>query len=1008
MIDHSLPSADPPASLVPAGSSALSRPEAVWHHGLRGRGIARLAGIVGGLCCVASAGGATVVTKIGDRLVDPRGMTLSLDAPYGFMINGGVSGNDVVTSSRGWQYSAYYVRNGTPGSTYHVAVARRRIPSRDGSAGLWEVADLRDSTFTRGLSGGMPWDSHNVVSLGIDEPTGSLHLGWDVHNHRLLYRSTAAGTVSGTPPPWTSSLFNPVTSVLGTETVTAAAYPNFIQDEAGGLDLVHRVGGSGNGSWIIRRFNPGTASWEPGFQFDDGRAGTYIPLGSTRRNAYPNGYSYGHDGRLHSTFVWREPVALGGDGTNHDLCYAYSDDDGDTWHNNAGDVIASRTAGTRITVESPGLVVWPLPQGSGLMNTQGQAVDGAGRIHSVMWHRDPALAPSPIPTFDPVVSSTYHYWRDSGGHWRRGRLPVDPTWARPRLYFDADDNAIAVFGGGALQVFAATRASDWSDWQRVHVEPDYGSDAAADRKLLLEEGVLSLVMQRPPTLSLESTEIRSLDFAVTFSPATRTTFGDGTWDSAASWDGGVPGSGNVAVVNRGRSAGIGHEVGQVDFAGLVLGDSAGPGSLTVEHGSVTIAHDVRIGTAPGGAGTLRVREGRLEAGRLIVGSWSDDHRGGGRGVVDLIGGTLSTREIQIGVGGRSSSGGSLMRVAGGSLHVAGDVMLGDFGNPVGLELTGGDVRVEGDMGPGPNAPGLGTLAIDGGALDMTGNAIVVDTLTIGHGRLSNASRVSAREIMLRPAAGVFRSDGSADLAGLSSTDGLWRIGSPALGGSGTLVVAGSVELATTDALARHAVHVVHGGRFAVATGSPAAVGGLVVDASGRVELQEHRLAIAGGVDPTALRADLIRGRANGNWSGDSGIVSSLAAESGGTLAIGYLVAADGSAIIGVVAPGDVDLNGRVDSFDLVAINASGRYGTGLTAEWSQGDVTYDGVTNVFDLVSIATAGAYAIAHSGSGTVTSATVPEPRALLLLTLAGVAAFSLQRRGIHRRGESFSARR
>ena len=67
-----------------------------------------------------------------------------------------------------------------------------------------------------------------------------------------------------------------------------------------------------------------------------------------------------------------------------------------------------------------------------------------------------------------------------------------------------------------------------------------------------------------------------------------------------------------------------------------------------------------------------------------------------------------------------------------------------------------------------------------------------------------------------------------------------------------------------------------------------------------------------------------------------------------------------------------------DVFDLVGVNGSGTYGSGLAADWSQGDFNYDGTTSVFDLVAVTGAGAYG---TGSYLPVSATrsvtaVPEP--------------------------------
>ena len=49
--------------------------------------------------------------------------------------------------------------------------------------------------------------------------------------------------------------------------------------------------------------------------------------------------------------------------------------------------------------------------------------------------------------------------------------------------------------------------------------------------------------------------------------------------------------------------------------------------------------------------------------------------------------------------------------------------------------------------------------------------------------------------------------------------------------------------------------------------------------------------------------------------------------------MGYVVAGDSSAKVSFAAPGDTDLNGSVDVFDLVSVNSSGKYGTGAAAVW---------------------------------------------------------------------------
>jgi hypothetical protein len=233
--------------------------------------------------------------------------------------------------------------------------------------------------------------------------------------------------------------------------------------------------------------------------------------------------------------------------------------------------------------------------------------------------------------------------------------------------------------------------------------------------------------------------------------------------------------------------------------------------------------------------------------------------------------------------------------------------------------------------------------------------------------------------------------------------------------AGSLVIGGSGL--TTLAVTRGGI-----------TGSPvidvAAGGSLSLPGATRTVVQATSLAVdetaslldlgssaiqfaAGGIDATALRADILAGRGAGSWNGTRGITSSTAAATSGR-AVGYVINGDGSGQVGYAAVGDADLSGAVNVFDLVTINSSGRYGSGTAAIWSQGDFNYDGVTNVFDLVGINTAGAYgrgnyfpaaSISASGLGAVSA--VPEPASLGLGILSIAAFAGLVRRRCRKAG-------
>ena len=174
---------------------------------------------------------------------------------------------------------------------------------------------------------------------------------------------------------------------------------------------------------------------------------------------------------------------------------------------------------------------------------------------------------------------------------------------------------------------------------------------------------------------------------------------------------------------------------------------------------------------------------------------------------------------------------------------------------------------------------------------------------------------------------------------------------------------------------------------------------------GKIDLGSGEATVAaGGIAAADLRADIIAGRNGGAWNGTAGITSAAAGSSGGTRAVGYVVAGDGSARVSFAAPGDIDLSGQVNIIDLVGIDSAGKFGSGQAADWSQGDFNYDGVVNVLDLIAIDTAGAFGTGNyfPSAPTATAlgasvAAVPEPGVAGLVLAAAGWALLRRRRNI-----------
>ena len=277
---------------------------------------------------------------------------------------------------------------------------------------------------------------------------------------------------------------------------------------------------------------------------------------------------------------------------------------------------------------------------------------------------------------------------------------------------------------------------------------------------------------------------------------------------------------------------------------------------------------------------------------------------------------------------------------------------------------------------GPTTVSAGTLQV------ANANALAATTVTVDTGA---TLAVASGTTMKAPAVIVDGGTLSAATVAVNSATGIASLAINAGTVAGSPVV--SIDAGGQMSLAQDA-------RVSVA------VGGLSVaetSGGGRLDLGAGQVTIAaGGISAADLRADIIAARNGGAWNGTTGITSSTAAASGGTRAVGYVVAGDGSARVSFAASGDVDLSGAVNVFDLVSINSSGTYGSGAPSVWSKGDFNYDGVTNVFDLVGVNTAGVYGQGNyfPAAPTTTALTaVPEPAAgwaAALTMLGGLAAW------------------
>lgn len=247
------------------------------------------------------------------------------------------------------QFVAYY------DSERRMTVAMRRIEEdrwqRVRIASTQEDAPGYQAAVTSTRLG---WDSHNSVTLAVDGD-GYLHLSGNMHVNALTYFRSEK--------PWDISSFVQHYTMTG-ENEDRCTYPRFLTDQKGDLIFHYRDGSSGNGSEIYNRWDRASRRWVRLLDrpFTDGQE---------LMNAYLHEPVMGKDGRFHLSWVWRDTPDCK---TNHDLSYAVSDDL-IHWQTAVGDPIE-----LPITLQTPGVVVDPIPAEGGVINGSGKiGFDSLGR-----------------------------------------------------------------------------------------------------------------------------------------------------------------------------------------------------------------------------------------------------------------------------------------------------------------------------------------------------------------------------------------------------------------------------------------------------------------------------------------------------------------------------------------------------------------------------------------------------------------------------------------------------
>ena len=210
-------------------------------------------------------------------------------------INAVVFRKNSLTTFRDTQFIAFYNQQG------YVVLGKRKTGS--------EQWILKQTPFKGNIT-----DAHNSISI-ITDGKGFLHIAWGHHNVPLNYcRSKSPGSLEITSKIQMTG--------LNEQKLT---YPEFYNLPDGNLLFFFRNGASGQGNLIINKYNVETGKWT---QLHEN-----LIDGEGKRNAYWQA-CVDTKGTVHLSWVWRESPDVA---SNHDMCYAKSNDGGLTWEKSSGE-----------------------------------------------------------------------------------------------------------------------------------------------------------------------------------------------------------------------------------------------------------------------------------------------------------------------------------------------------------------------------------------------------------------------------------------------------------------------------------------------------------------------------------------------------------------------------------------------------------------------------------------------------------------------------------------------
>ena len=547
--------------------------------------------------------------------------------------------------------------------------------------------------------------------------------------------------------------------------------------------------------------------------------------------------------------------------------------------------------------------------------------------------------------------------------------------------------------GAGLRLLGTGSATPWSDLQQQIDKTR--TDGALGHSIWYSEGVSN---SGTSNASNYRTQLTAYYDVATNGPAANPHFQTVRWAGAT----GTGGSGTwspLAATWKDRST-----IWVQDALGIF--DGAG-GAVTVS-GTVGVAGGLDFRTAgyTVSGGTIALRGYTRAANAITVASGvtatiastltgSTGLTKSGSGTLSLSGSSPFTGATVVSAGTLSASAAALQSTS--SIAVDGGVLAAVGYNPSATlsVAAGGSATIS---GTGLSLAAVTNAAAAGRGIRFTAASGTTTLASLsGTGATSFASHaritggIGSGSVSVTSGLTASISGGSVTAGSLSS--GTISGGSVVVGGSATI---GRVAGGTTTIGGLATIGTIASGTVRLG-GSTGTVGTL---AGGLLDVGDGSIMVASGLSAAGVVTAIVAGRADGSWTGISGITSSAAASDMAASiprSVGWLDNGDGSVTAAYAAPGDTNLDQLVDILDAGNFLTLGMFDTGLPATWFEGDFNYDYQVDILDASEFFGTGLYDTGNYNAAAGSVAAVPEPTmpVSIILAIAAHAAIAAARR-------------